>query len=276
MRLCAFVLGLLLAFAPARGEEMKVPLAIDGETISFVLRTHVPPGPGPFPTLIFHHGSTGSGRDPGRFFAPFDPVSLSQVFLARGWAVVLPSRRGGSTGFYDEGFAVMRSQGYTCDKPISLAGAERALRDIDVLTTVILDLPFVDRSRVVIGGQSRGGILAVAYAGMRPELFNGAINFVGGWLGSGCRTSAEIHAELFGRGAAFAKPMLWLYGNNDPYYPLVHSRAGYNAFLAAGGKGTFHEYHDIGDLNGHLIIAHQQIWTADVDDYLKQIGLGSR
>ena len=175
MRLFAFCLALFLVLAPANAEEMKVPLAIDGETVSFVLRTHVPPGPGPFPTLIFHHGSTGSGRDSGRFLTPFDPASLSQAFIARGWAVVLPSRRGrgGSGAFYDEGFAAMRSQGYTCDKPLSLAGAERALRDIEVLTTAILDLPFVDRNRVAIGGQSRGGILAVAYAGADAITFPG-------------------------------------------------------------------------------------------------------
>jgi predicted esterase len=104
-------------------------------------------------------------------------------------------------------------------------------------------------------------------------LFQGVINFVGGWLGSGCRTSAEIHADLFGRGGAFAKPMLWLYGNNDSFYPLAHSRAGYDAFRAAGGKATFHEYHDIGELNGHLIIALQQAWTRDVDAYLASLGL---
>jgi len=45
----------------------------------------------------------------------------------------------------------------------------------------ILAMPFVDDERVVMGGQSRGGILSVAYAGRRPEQVKGVINFVGGW-----------------------------------------------------------------------------------------------
>ena len=36
-------------------------------------------------------------------------------------------------------------------------------------------MPFVDRERVVIGGQSGGGILSVA-----------VINCVGGWMGQRC------------------------------------------------------------------------------------------
>ena len=30
-------------------------------------------------------------------------------------------------------------------------------------------MPFVDSKRVIIGGQSRGGILSVIYAGQHPE-----------------------------------------------------------------------------------------------------------
>jgi dipeptidyl aminopeptidase/acylaminoacyl peptidase len=40
----------------------------------------------------------------------------------------------------------------------------------------IQTMPFVDASRIVIGGQSRGGILSVAYAGQHPEQVKGVIN----------------------------------------------------------------------------------------------------
>jgi hypothetical protein len=33
--------------------------------------------------------------------------------------------------------------------------------------------PFVDRDRVVIGGQSRGGLVSVAYVGQHPEQVKG-------------------------------------------------------------------------------------------------------
>ena len=77
-----------------------VPVTIDGEQVKLATITYKPAGTGPFPTLIFHHGSTGRGNDPSIFARPYDPRTLAQWFTARGWAVVLPSRRGrgGSEG----------------------------------------------------------------------------------------------------------------------------------------------------------------------------------
>ena len=52
------------------------------------------------------------------------------VLGAAGWllilAVLLPSRRGrgGSEGRYDEGFAIDRISGYSCDETLSVPGAE--------------------------------------------------------------------------------------------------------------------------------------------------------
>ena len=73
---------------------------------------------------------------------------------------MIPARRGrgGSEGEYDEGFATDRSAGYTCEASLSIAGADRALRDIEAALDAILAMPFVDKNRVVIGGQSRGAL----------------------------------------------------------------------------------------------------------------------
>ena len=147
-----------------------VPVTVDGEQVKLAVITYKPDGAGPFPTLIFHHGSTGRGNDPTIFARPYERQVLAEWFTARGWAVLLPSRRGrgGSEGSYDEGFAIDRAYGYSCDPTLSLAGAERALRDIDAITPVILAQPFVDRSKVAVGGQSRGGILSIAWSGRQP------------------------------------------------------------------------------------------------------------
>jgi pimeloyl-ACP methyl ester carboxylesterase len=195
--------------------------------------------------------------------------------VARGWAVVLPSRRGrgGSEGLYDEGFARDRIYGYTCDPDLSLRGADRALRDLDAITDAALALPFVDRTRFVVGGQSRGGILSVAWAGKHPDGPRGVINFVGGWLGGGCPTSSAVNQELFRLGAGFPRPTLWLYGDNDPYYSLKHSEANFEAFRDAGGKGTFHEIGRSTGLNGHMIFIFDEAWSATVTAYLRELGL---
>lgn len=252
-----------------------MPVTVDGETVKLAVITHKPAGNGPFPTLIFHHGSTGSGTDPSLFPKPYDPTALANWFTARGWAVILPSRRGrgGSEGRYDEGFSINRAGGYSCDATLSLPGADRALRDIDAVTPLLLAQPFVDRGRFVVGGQSRGGVLTVAWAGLHPEMPRAAINFVGGWMGEGCSTAGQINQTLFKRGAAYGQPMLWLYGDRDRFYSLEHSRSNFAAFQAAGGKGTFNEYIPPAGTNGHYINSLPTLWGDKVASYLTERGL---
>jgi dienelactone hydrolase len=273
-------LAVLLLFAVGQASAQQramVPVTIDGERVKLATITYTPPGNGPFPTVIFHHGSTGRGTDPLLFDERYEPSPLIDWFVKRGFAVVLPSRRGrgGSEGLYDEGFAANRSQGYSCDPTLSLPGADRALRDIDAITEAILAQPFVDRSRLVVGGQSRGGILAIAWSGRHPEM-QAAINFVGGWMGAGCQSASVINTTLFKRGATFGKPTLWLYGENDPYYPLSHSRANFAAFQQAGGQGSFHDYVPPNGIIGHRIATLPGLWSGTVDDYLAERGLPSK
>src|SRR6266850_387064 len=203
-------------------ETSLVPVLVDGETVRLAMRIYKPVAGNPAPTLVFNHGSTGMGTDPGLFSRPIDAPAAARFFVQRGWAVVMPARRGrgGSDGLYDEGFAADRPRGYTCDPAVSLAGANRALRDVEAAMAAILAMPFVDGSRVVIGGVSRGGILSVAYAGQHPER---------------------------------------IYGDGDPFYPLSHSRDNFGAFQTAGGRGAFHEFvggHQVSshpDLWGHAV-----------------------
>jgi pimeloyl-ACP methyl ester carboxylesterase len=118
----------------------------------------------------------------------------------------MPARRGrgGSGGEYDEGFEVVPALGYACDPSRAIPGADRALRDIEAAMAAILAMPFVDRDRVVIGGQSRGGILSVADAGLHPEQLKGVINFVGGWSGLPRVVDSAVEAYLKRQGLSRA------------------------------------------------------------------------
>ena len=272
-RLGSFVLGCIVLAMPgalAAQERAMVPVTIDGEPVKLATITYKPPGNGPFPTLIFHHGSTGRGRDPALFERPYDPRLLAAWFTARGWAVILPQRRGrgGSEGTYDEGFAPDRAQGYSCEPARALAGVERALDDLDAITPLLLAQPFVDRERVAIGGVSRGGILAVAWAGRQPEVPRAVINFAGGWLGERCPASDAVNAELFRRGSAFKRSTLWLYAYNDSLHSLRHSRVNFAAFRAAGGKGAFREFTPPEGMDGQQIAAVPDLWTEALEGYL--------
>jgi dienelactone hydrolase len=276
----AALAALILLAGPgaARAQESRmVPVTLDGQALQLEIIVHKPPGNRKFPTLVFNHGSTGRGDNPSAFRRPIDAPALARHFVERGWAVVLPARRGrgNSEGLYDEGFNEMRTR-YTCETGVSLAGADRALRDLEAAMGAILAMPFVDATRVVMGGWSRGGILSVAYAGAHPGQIKAVVNFVGGWMGTGCLTAGDINQALFRRGARYAGETLWLYGDGDPFYALAHSRANFAAFTAAGGKGTFLEFPPPPGRNGHMIPLQPDLWSAAVDDYLKRRGLPVR
>ena len=132
-------------------------------------------------------------------------------------------------------------------------------------------MPFVDRARVVIGGQSRGGVLSIAYAGAHAAQVKGVINFVGGWNGSRCQHAEAINQSLFVRGARYPGETIWLYGDEDLFYPLSHSRANFAAFQNAGGRGTFNEVPP--EFGGHYIWRRPERWGPLVESYLKRLRL---
>jgi dienelactone hydrolase len=202
--LARVTLAVLTGSAHAQ-EARMVPVTVDGERIHLEMRVYEPAAGAPSPTLVFNHGSTGSGTNPEAFTRPLDFPEVARFFVARGWAVVIPARRGrgGAEGRYDEDVA------------------DRALRDIQAAMDSILAMPFVDRSRVVIGGQSRGGILSVAYAGQHAEQVKGVINFVGGWNGSRCRHAATINQSLFVRGARYPDETLLALRRRGPILSAV-------------------------------------------------------
>jgi dienelactone hydrolase len=126
---------------------------------------------------------------------------------------------------------------------------------------------------MLIGGVSRGGIASVVYAGTRPTRFQGVVNFVGGWVGDDCNTVELINTVSFKRGAAYLKPMLWLYGENDPFYKMEHSRKNFDSFISAGGKGVFKVFSPATGQSGHGLVAMPNLWLKDLTSYLDQLDL---
>lgn len=267
----------VLAQGAMPSSVQHVPVTIDGERVRLQMRIYKPAGQGKFPTLVFNHGSTGTGTDSTRFAQPVDAPAVAEFFVQRGWAVVMPARRGraGSGGQYDEGFSAIRALGYSCIPSLSLAGADRALRDVEAAVTAVQGMAFVDLDRMVIGGTSRGGALSVAYAGTHPTQVKGVINFVGGWLGWPCPFTSSVNQNVFNRGAAYPGDTIWLYAGNDSYYSIAHSKENFASFMAAGGKGAFFTF-EVPAENGHWLSAFPAVWSKTLDEYLERLGMPSR
>jgi dienelactone hydrolase len=256
-------------------ERLATPWTHEGQPVSLLMVVYRPDaGSGPWPTLVVNHGSTGEGNRRELFAHTYTSLDIVRHFTQRGWQVIFPQRRGrgGSGGLYDEGFEADRSR-YSCDPARSLAGFERATEDLHLVMQHVLARPDVDARRVVLTGVSRGGILASAFAGQYPQQVKGVINFVGGWMGDGCRNVEQINPVIFRRAAAYPGPILWLYGSRDSFYSLRHSRSNFEAFQAAGGKGRFVAYEMPAGQNGHFIAGRPELWESDVQGYLRDLAL---
>ncbi len=264
--------GSIVDWTRGKSEILQTDFTEDGKPVRLEVVIFIPTGTGPFPLAVINHGSTGNGDNTTLFTQTWTSPDIADFLNERGWIVAFPQRRGRgkSDGRYDEGFAPNRAEGYTCDSKLSLAGAYRALHDIEAAISAIRRRPDVASSPILIGGQSRGGILSVAYAGYHPEQIFGVLNFVGGWMGEGCSSAKVINETLFEQGGRFSQPTLWLYGREDPFYSIEHSRRNFAAFQKAGGRGAFLEF-EVPTGNGHQLHGSPQLWVTPADAYLNEL-----
>ena len=197
----------VVAWTRGKSEFLQTDLIEDGNPVAPGGGDFSPRGPGTFSTCRDQPWIDRERVQIQRLFTEtWFSVDLADFLNDRGWLVAFPQRRGRgkSGGLYDEGFLRCRALGYTCDADITLRGADRALGDIDAAISVLRRRPDVAPSApILVGGQSRGGVLSVAYAGLHPEHVAGVINFVGGWLGEGCWTASAVNHALFERGAPY-------------------------------------------------------------------------
>jgi dienelactone hydrolase len=253
---------------PWPGERVGIPhLTVrtpDGARPIMLEATFYPPaGPGPAPLAIFTHGSD-VGRNQLRTWS----FSTEAHWLRdNGFAVLALMRRGrgrseGINGEEDFGRA---HDGSLVDVS---AGVEQAVEDLESAIAHGRTLPGIRPGPVLLAGQSRGGFLAMHYAGLKPGEVMGVVNFSGGWYPYGPVTT-PYYANA-GRGAAEKVPQFWLYADNDKLYPEALIREYHQAFTAAGGRVRFELLHDVpGD--GHLLRLHPGRWRPIADEFLASL-----
>lgn len=224
-----------------------------------------PAGNGPRTTILFNHGS---GKDYTKEVAAVGPAyaKLGYVFFA-------PSRRGqwlsSSTGQYiiDSLDAIEKLRGKDARDPLLvdlMKGPQ--LADVRAALEWLKKQPYVNANRVVVAGNSFGGIVTIFASANLTGLFAG-LDFAGAaqtWGGApqlqAAMTDAVTHARV---------PMFFGQAEND--YDLAPSRA-LSAAMTRAGKAnamkifpafgaTTPEGHSFGYFGG-------TIWGPDVVAFL--------
>jgi dienelactone hydrolase len=253
---------------PWPGERVWIPhLTVrtpDGTRPIMLEATFYPPaGPGPAPLAIFTHGSD-VGRNQLRTWS----FSTEARWLRdNGFAVLALMRRGRgrSEGINGEENFERNHDGILIGVS---AGVAQGVEDLDSAIAYGRTLPGVRPGPVLLAGQSRGGFLAMHYAGLKPGEVLGVVNFSGGWYPYGPVTT-PYYANA-GRGSADKVPQLWLYADNDKLYDKKLIREYYQAFTAAGGAARFELLHDVpGD--GHLLRLQPGRWQPIADEFLASL-----
>ncbi|MGX9354453.1 alpha/beta hydrolase [Roseobacteraceae bacterium S113] len=221
-----------------------------------------------------HHGATDSGDDPGAFGRVWTHRGLAEELMDRGFAVAVPQRRGrgGSTGDYAEGLAPAPALGYSCLPEEALKGFARAQEDVAMAMDALFALPTIDaRQPAVLIGNSRGGALALDWAGQNPERTRAVINFVGGWVEESCAQADAINAATLANAPAFTGPSLWLYGSGDVLYGPEHTQSLFAKHIDAGGRGAYHLAHIPWEGSGHQLISYPPHYQAQLNALLARI-----
>lgn len=272
-----------------REAVLRVPVAVQdasGREVAgnLLVTTFKPKGGGPFPLLIISHGRSGEKRaeySRQRF------ESAARFFVRKGFAVATPLRLG-----YGELAPLGDPESsQSCAKPNYAPALNAAAQQILAVARTMALQPDVDASRLVLVGQSVGGIATLAAAALRPAGLVAAINFAGGHGGGtsvhrGEPCQAEQLKQLYQSYGEFnanastnstnsttlPTPTLWIYTENDMYFAPHHSRSWAEAYRSGGGQVDYRLLPAIGDDGHRLFAAANDVWQPLVEDFLAQQG----
>lgn len=234
--------------------------AVDLETTVFK-----PEGEGPFPVVIINHGkSFGNNRLQGRERA----IVATRQFLQRGYAIVLPMRQGFSN-----------SGGTAVGEGCNIAGnGEAQADDIHAVMKWVVQQPWADAHRMIMMGQSHGGLTTLAYAQDPHPGIKFVVNFAGGLKYThGCQWELALKDALNAYGKKAKIDSLWFYGANDSFFPPEVIKPAHQAFVNAGGKAELNAFGAFGS-DAHGMFASPDglaIWWPSVETKLIQHGMST-
>jgi pimeloyl-ACP methyl ester carboxylesterase len=211
--------------------------------------------------VIINHGIDPNGNSKRVRFQV-----AAREFVQRGYAVLIPQRRGfgGSEGPRDWA---------DCDPSAYSRDAQK-----EILATIHLakQRDDIDTSQVLVVGHSVGGLVSLKLAESDLEGIRGVINMSGGFMWPNCEWQQPLLEEMQQAGRS-SIPSLWLYAKNDSLFmPELVNRM-FDAYKNAGGNGRLVSLPNF-SYEGHYFFLSQsgsRLWWAETERFMTKIGLST-
>lgn len=241
----------------------------------------LPAGAGPFPVVVYSHGRASKPEERAALKAPI-PRGHAGYWMRRGFAVVAPTRPGyGAVGGADRERSGTRiEKDGSCGGALRIAAAGEASA---VAVAAAVDWSraqsWAAKDRILLVGQSVGGLATVLAAAKGPPGVVGAVNFSGGAAGypkerpgASCGEAALTEVlRRAGRGARV--PSLWLYAENDRYWGKDAPQMWHAAYAAGGSPTRFVLTAPVPGDDGHkLMLRGGRLWSDHVDPFVAGLG----
>lgn len=257
---------------PLNEQVVHIPLEVTASGKS-LLRLEAtlfrPDGAGPFPLIVLSHGTPREAKQ--RLERQRFEVQ-SWIFVKMGFAVIIPMRRG--YGHSEGSYAEEEGE---CDRAQYYEAGLASARDLLAAVRFMQAQPYIKAHQIILAGHSSGGFASLALASQGFDGLAGVINFSGG-RGSKANQVCDPPAliDAFARfGRTSRVPTLWIYSDNDTYFPPALVRQLYQAFVSAGGQAQLIK---VGPFlaEGHFFFSDVRgldLWPETVRAFINRLGI---
>src|SRR5437660_4180811 len=251
-------------------EKVRIPTPNGRAIAPTILR---PDAQGPFGAVVLNHGVSASARERSRESSDL-LINAAAVFARRGYVVVMPLRRGfGATG------GEMAEDPGSCSNPDYRTAESNAADDVMAAYDYARTLPYVDGNRMILAGQSAGGMVALFTAGTRtPPGLQAVLAFAAGRGGDpeinpGVPCAIEPVARVFDMiGKSIRVPVLMSYSQNDLFFRPKVARQWYDRLNASWGDAEYALQPAFGK-DGHYLFGDTlgvRYWLPTLESFLSK------
>jgi dienelactone hydrolase len=270
--LVALIAGIPSAIAAQGNQQVSAPQTVVVQTGTLELRALLwtPAGRGPFPAVLFNHGTGPAASSLGT-----ERRRLGSVFASQGYVFLHLFRRGtglsadqGTNTFDVMSRAAMAGGQEARNREQMLALEGNDLSDIGAGLSYLRGLSIVDTKRIAVVGHSMGGSLTLVVA-ERDSAIRAAVVFgaaAGSWTGS-----APLRARLTSAVEHARAPIFFVTASNDySTAPVTMLGAAMDRRSKPHDVRIYPPFGNSSEVGHDLVYSGVKVWERDVFSFLAE------